>query len=183
MFLELFSRKLHYTYSFAIQSMTWKNCLGFIFQGNLISATQKNVFGIIFCKNSGWSVTPVRTPIAVEMTPYQVGLWTCRVQHRRWRLLRMRPAALGAAHSPLELPSACLLRSRPRALRLQQTSRTARQCSQAIALLAMQEARHNHCAHEFKFRKSTQTWAHDLVCPSRPGAKPIKHSDQSLSQR
>ena len=40
-FWALISRKLHITYSFVIQRITWKNCLGINFGENLISATQK----------------------------------------------------------------------------------------------------------------------------------------------
>ena len=36
---ELIPRKLHITYSFVIQRITWKNCLGIIFLENLISVT------------------------------------------------------------------------------------------------------------------------------------------------
>ena len=39
MFRELISRKLHITYSFVIQRITWRNCLGIIFLENLISVT------------------------------------------------------------------------------------------------------------------------------------------------
>ena len=38
-FRELISRKLHITYSFLIQRMTWKHCLGINFLENLISVT------------------------------------------------------------------------------------------------------------------------------------------------
>ena len=41
---ELISRKLHITYSFAIQRITCKNCLGIIFLENLISATENMFF-------------------------------------------------------------------------------------------------------------------------------------------
>ena len=50
------SPKLHYTCSFVIQRITWKNCLGIMFLQNLESVTQKNAFGINFATISGWSV-------------------------------------------------------------------------------------------------------------------------------
>ena len=55
-FLEFISRKLHITYSFVIQRITWKDSLGIIFLENRISVTQKSVFGINFAIISGWSV-------------------------------------------------------------------------------------------------------------------------------
>ena len=55
-FRELISPKLHITYSFVIQRITWKNCLEIIFLENLTSVTWNNVFGINFAIISGWSV-------------------------------------------------------------------------------------------------------------------------------
>ena len=43
--LELISRKLHSTYSFATLRITWKQCWGIIFLENRVSVTQ-NVFGV-----------------------------------------------------------------------------------------------------------------------------------------
>ena len=56
-FWELISRKLHITYSFVIQTITWKNVLGIIFLENLISVTWNNVFRVSFAIIFGWSVT------------------------------------------------------------------------------------------------------------------------------
>ena len=47
-FLELIVSKSHYTYSAVTQRMTWKIQLGIIFLENLMSVTQKSVFGISF---------------------------------------------------------------------------------------------------------------------------------------
>ena len=47
-------QKSHITYSFAIQRIAWKNCLGIMFLENLISVTWNNVFGINFAIISGW---------------------------------------------------------------------------------------------------------------------------------
>ena len=55
-FRELISRKLHITYLFVIQRMTWTNCLGVIFLENLISVTLNNVSRVIFAISSGRSV-------------------------------------------------------------------------------------------------------------------------------
>ena len=55
-FRELISPKLHITYSFVIQRITFKNVLEIIFLENLISVTCNNVFGINFSIISGWSV-------------------------------------------------------------------------------------------------------------------------------
>ena len=38
------------------QRITWKNCLGIILFENLISVTQKHMFGITFATISGWGV-------------------------------------------------------------------------------------------------------------------------------
>ena len=54
--LQLMSRTFHYTYSCAIQRITWKNCLGIVFLERLILVTSKNVFGINFAIIPGWSV-------------------------------------------------------------------------------------------------------------------------------
>ena len=43
-YLESMSPKRHYTYSFVIRSVTWWNCFGTIFLGNLIAVTSNNVF-------------------------------------------------------------------------------------------------------------------------------------------
>ena len=50
------SRKLHITYSFVIQRITWKTCLGITFLENLILVTRNNASGINFAIISGWSV-------------------------------------------------------------------------------------------------------------------------------
>ena len=53
---DLISRKLHIKDSFVIRRITWKNCLGIPFPGNLISVTQNNVFRVYFAIIFGWSV-------------------------------------------------------------------------------------------------------------------------------
>ena len=47
-FRELISRKLHITYSFVIQRITWKNCFGKYFLGKSHFSYMNNVFGINF---------------------------------------------------------------------------------------------------------------------------------------
>ena len=44
---ELIFRYLHITYSFVIQSIAWKNCLGIISLESLISVTWNHVFELI----------------------------------------------------------------------------------------------------------------------------------------
>ena len=56
-FLGLISRKLHYTYSFVIQRITCKNCLGIMFLEDHVSVTQLNGLGIDLATISDLSVT------------------------------------------------------------------------------------------------------------------------------
>ena len=65
---------MHYTYSFVIQRITWKNYLRIIFLENLISVTHKKVFGINFAILSGWSVTPmIAIPAAIYRSAQGLG--------------------------------------------------------------------------------------------------------------
>ena len=63
------SRKLHHTYSFAIQRTTWKNCLAIIILEIPISVTQKNVFRINFVFISDWRVDKQRGQYRQWMAP------------------------------------------------------------------------------------------------------------------
>ena len=54
-FWELISRKLHITYSFVIQRITWKKCFGNYFPGKSHFSYTKQCFRNSFC-NTGWSV-------------------------------------------------------------------------------------------------------------------------------
>ena len=55
-FLELISWKLHYTYSFAIQRITWTNVMGIFLQKSQFQLHEIKFFGINFAMLSGWGV-------------------------------------------------------------------------------------------------------------------------------
>ena len=83
-FRQFISRKLHITYSFVAQSITWKNCLGIIFLENLISVTWNNLFRVNFAIISGWSVKlpeergKNRLKLALKISPARWGKITLK---------------------------------------------------------------------------------------------------------
>ena len=85
---ELISRKLHITYSFVIQRITWKNCLGIISLENLISVTCNNVFGINFAIISGWSVLrKSRVGWGSKYDPHTMETWCSWLREwKSWKL-------------------------------------------------------------------------------------------------